>query len=134
MNGISADGAGRDAAIAPYGIYPLDPWQRAGIICDYLIIEGTMTDQALINALEERGLKARPLLPTANGERSAHDEIVEVIKGNRRMILHGAAINQLLIEWIHTSRYADAVNELFETPDPAARGVLTFSNERGAWI
>jgi hypothetical protein len=134
MKGISADGAGRDAAIAPYGIYPLDPWRRAAIICDYLIIEGTMADQSLISALEERGLEARSLLPAANGMRSVRDEIMEVVKGNQRMVLHGAAIKQLVLEWIHTNRYADAVSELFETPDPASQGVLTFSNERGAWI
>jgi hypothetical protein len=134
MKGISADGAGRVAAIAPYGIYPLDPWQRAAIICDYVIVEGTMADRALISALEKRGLEARSLLPAANGARSAHDEIMEVIRGDRRMVLHGAAINQLLLEWVHTNRYADAVNELFRTPDPRPQGVLTFSNERGAWI
>ena len=134
MKGISADVAGRDAAVAPYGIYPLDPWQRAGIICDYLIIEGTLADQGLIGSLEKRGFAARSLLPAANGMRSARDEVMEVVKGNRRMVLHGAAINQLLLEWIHTNRYADAIGELFKTPDPASQGVLTFSNERGAWI
>jgi hypothetical protein len=134
MKGISADGAGREAAIAPYGIYPLDPLQRAGIICDYLIIEGTMADQALVGTFEKRGFEVRSLLPAANGMRTARDDVMEVVKGNRRMILHGAGISQLLLEWIHTNRYADAVDELFETPDPASQGVLTFSNERGTWL
>jgi hypothetical protein len=134
MKAISADAAGRDAATAPYGIYPLPAWQRAGLICDYLIIEGTMADRTLVAALEKRGMSARPLLPAANGVRSAYQDVMEVTKGNRRVTLHGAAVNQLLYEWIVTSRYADAVAELFDTPTPSPRGVLTFSNERAAWI
>jgi hypothetical protein len=134
MKAISVDVAGRDAAIAPYGIYPLPAWQRAGLICDYLIIEGTMTDRTLVAAFEKRGLAARPLLPAANGVPSAGEDVLDVTRGNRRVVLHGAAVNQLLFEWIATDRYAEAVAELFDMPTPSPQGVLTFSNERAVWI
>lgn len=134
MKAISADAAGRDAAIAPYGIYPLPAWQRAGLICDYLIIEGTMADRTLVAAFEKRGMTARPLLPAANGVQSADQDVLEVTRGNCRVVLHGAALNQLLLEWIVTDRYADAVAELFDMPNPSPQAVLTFSNERSAWI
>jgi hypothetical protein len=77
---------------------------------------------------------ARPLLPAANSEQSAYQDVMEVTRGNRRLVLHGAAVSQLLFEWIVTNRYADAVAELFDTPTPSPQGVLTFSNERAAWI
>jgi hypothetical protein len=75
-------------------------------------------------------MSARLLLPAASGERSAGQDVLEVVRGQRRLVLHGAAVTQLLLEWIVTDRYAEAVAELIESPDPSAHGVLTFSNER----
>jgi hypothetical protein len=133
MKAISADLAGRDPAIAPYGIYPMPAWQRAGLICDYLIIEGTMTDRTLITALERRRLATRLLLPAASGHRSAGQNVLEITRRDRSLVLHGAAVNQLLLEWIMTDRYADAIAELLDTEHPSPRGVLTFSNEVAVW-
>jgi len=133
MKSISADAAGRDPAIAPFAIFPLPAWQRAGLICDYVIIETTMAAQSLIVALGERGMSARPLLPLVNGARSPGDEELEITRGQRRMILHGAAITQMLHEWVFTERYAEATAELIGTTGLAPNDVLTFSNERAQW-
>jgi hypothetical protein len=51
LRAVSADVAARDPATAPYGIYPLPAWQRAGLICDYLIVEAIMTELALMAAM-----------------------------------------------------------------------------------
>jgi hypothetical protein len=133
MKAISADVAGRDPAIAPYGIYPVPAWQRAGLICDYPIIEGTMTDRTLVTALERHGLATRLLLPAASGHRSSGQSVLEITRRDRSLILHGAALNQLLLEWIVTDRYADAIAELLGTEHPSPQGVLTFSNEVAVW-
>jgi hypothetical protein len=133
MKSISADAAGRDPAIAPFAIFPLPAWQRAGLICDYVIIETTIAAHSLIAALGKHGMSARPLLPSANGARSPGEEVLEVIKGQRRMVLRGAAVTQMLHEWVLTERYARATAGLIGTTDVAPQGVLTFSNERAQW-
>jgi len=133
MRAVSADVAARDPAIAPYGIFPLPTWHRAGLICDYIMIETFMAEYPLLNALQKRGMTTRPLLAEPDGAPTAEHHVFEATKGQRRLVLHGAAITQLLLEWIVVDRYAEAVNELMDTRDRSMEGVLTFSNEHAAW-
>jgi hypothetical protein len=133
LRAISADAAARDPGIAPYGIYPLPARVRAGLICDFVIIESIMAEQHLIAALERQGLEVKLLLPASGGLRGQGEHVLAVVRGERQLTLHSAAVTQLLLEWIETSRYAEAVSDLIESPDPARHGVLTFSNERAAW-
>jgi hypothetical protein len=84
-------------------------------------------------SLELQGLTVKSLLPLSSGERSQGEHVLTVARGQRQITLHGAAITQLLLEWIETNRYAQALSDLIDSPDPAPHGVLTFSNERAAW-
>lgn len=133
LRAVSADAAARDCATAPWGIYPLPPHQRAALICDYLITNTYMSADGLAAQFRRRAVNAQLLLPDANGSFDSDTDVLAITHRQRRVRIRGAAIYQLLIEFIHTDRFVEAFLELLDTPDIPDHAVLTFSNEKRSW-
>ncbi|MFE4875102.1 hypothetical protein [Streptomyces sp. NPDC056682] len=135
LRGVSADTAGRDPATAPWGIYPLPAHHRAALICDYLVLEMFISADDIARRFRRLGLNAVVLLPGAHESFDSRSEIISVTdpRRQRRLVLHGAAVSQLLMEFVHTDRLIQASAEALRLPHTPSHSLLIYSNESPAW-
>ncbi|MFF3488981.1 hypothetical protein ACFYXC_37890 [Streptomyces sp. NPDC002701] len=62
----SENSVARNSFTAPWGIYPLQPAQCAGLIADMLVFTVTMSADNFVEELRRAGLNARWILPKAS--------------------------------------------------------------------
>ena len=133
FNAYTTDMAARDPALAPYSIYPLPPEICAQLICDQVARLITISFDAIHRALDRPGADIRIVAnaPTT-GLLDGGAPVVQIRHRDRRLTVPMSAIKQLLLEFIDTKRWAEAVWDLIETAD-TKHAVLTSMNERAAW-
>ncbi|WP_269288755.1 hypothetical protein [Streptomyces sp. H39-C1] len=124
------DAAASDPLLAPYSIYPLPAGQRAALICDHLLVEVTLSAQALQHSFRQTGLAAQILLTAADPDSEA---VMKVIGTKRTATLYSPAVRQLLLEFIHTRCFVRAFAAELARPGRSRHNLLTFSNEQAAW-
>lgn len=128
----SGDKAALDPALAPYGIYPLPVHRRAQLICDHLIIESTITMEVLTAALARPGAQIEMVAPDVERDLDGGTPVLQIRSENRSLTIPMSVVSQLLLEFIDTRRWAQAVWETLDSTD-IAHTVMTFTNERAAW-
>ncbi|MFJ9729280.1 hypothetical protein ACIRP3_41715 [Streptomyces sp. NPDC101209] len=133
LRATSIDSAARDPATAPWGIYPLPAHLRAALICDYLILESFLAADQVAARFHRRRLNAQVLLPVTGNGFDEHTQVLQVTDNGHGVVVHGNAMYQLLMEFVRTDRFIDAIGEVLKLPDPSIRSLLTYSNERAAW-
>jgi hypothetical protein len=133
LRAFSADTAARDPTTAPLGIYPLSPDLCADMISDLLVIEVIISDEVLRDAFERVGFETEILLPQESSNFNGDNPIVRLRLEDRGLVIHGTAINQLLLELVDVHRYAAALREMFDARLNTPGAVLVYRNERAHW-
>ena len=120
IKGYSGDTASRSPIMAPWSIYPFSPADCAGIICDLLFFDTTVSADALVESLERAGLRGEVLLAPADRKLEGDMPVVRAHWRDRAITWHAHGLNQLLYE--------------LAKPDALARGITgTNPDGRPAW-
>lgn len=125
-----ADRDERNPFLAPFSVFPLSVAHRTALICDLVLVETTMDVQALADGFSKSGVAANVLLNYASRPGA---DVLEVITGDRRMVVHSAAITQLLYEMVRTDCFAKAFVGDYRSSGANGKFVTVFNNERAAW-
>ncbi|MEU9158437.1 hypothetical protein AB0D59_49920 [Streptomyces sp. NPDC048417] len=133
LRATSVDSAARDPATAPWGIYPLPAHHRAALICDYLVLESFLVADEVAARFHRKRLDAQVLLSVPGHGFDGHTKILQIADNGHNIVVHGNAMYQLLMEFVRTDRFVDAIDEALKLPDPSIHSLLMYSNERAVW-
>ncbi len=79
----SFEQAARHTDIAPFGIFPLEPWQRARLTCDFLAYEVHMPTEAVLGAASRAGLEAEIDLSERSGTLEPEAGVFRIRRGDK---------------------------------------------------
>jgi hypothetical protein len=131
--GNSGDTVGRSPVVAPLSIFPLDPANRAELICDLLTFETTLSVDVLAEMLNSRGLRVEVLYPNRNQQVPYDADVLRVQLGNRGMTIHAPAMNSLMFELLRPSAWCDAVAESLSLDEPPTHPEVVLRDEASTW-
>jgi hypothetical protein len=148
VHALSTDTAGRAAEHAPWGIYPFDPDICARLICDYLLVECSVSLPAVAAAIrrqraEVRELPVPQLLPTVDraillvavpyGEQ--HPLIGDHLQMKGTQIT-ARNLRQPLLEMWTLDSWASTVVELFHDPNfhPGESVIPILQYRQTSWL
>jgi hypothetical protein len=120
------------AAVMPFALYPLLPYEAALLICDYLGFDMTVAPERITAQLEHLGFSTDIPLPTANDDLAATDTVITLRRGSRGLRLHPGALYELLMESLDLSTWAAAIAEVMDDPNAPPHPVLALSTT-GVW-
>jgi hypothetical protein len=132
----SLDSVGLGPTLAPFSIYPFRPEICAALTCDYVSVRPVLGINALISALTSAGFQnvSRPELIDLNQPQLP---VVSGAIGKKAMSINGAALQQIMLEFIDVRRLALAMKDYCLSDDLPVNGprvgVLIFRNERATW-
>ncbi|MFE9687857.1 hypothetical protein [Streptomyces sp. NPDC006285] len=109
----SGDSAARNFLTAPWGIYPLQPAQCAGLIADMLVFTVTMSADNFVEELRQTGLNARWILPEGAEIGSEHP-LVEIDGHGHRLRVGCAEIERLLLELTDVPTWAEGIDRMLQ--------------------
>ena len=98
IKGYSGDTASRSPTMAPWSIYPFSPADCAGLICDLLFFDATVSADALVESLERVGLRGDVLLAPADVRVEGAMPVIRARWRSRAVTWHALGLNQLLYE------------------------------------
>lgn len=130
----SGDSAARSSSLVPFGNFPIAPLHAARLICDHLVTEIHMPAVAVMNAIEAHGFEVE--FPIGGRNTTVAPEGVSFIvrHGSRSITLHGAAVAQLLFEFLTLETVADSITELMGMAHPPEEPVPVNRLEEAIWI
>lgn len=130
----TGDSAARSTSLVPFGNFPISPLHAARLICDHLVAEVHLPARAVIDAIEARGFVVE--FPIGGRNTTVEPEGVSFIvrRGDRSITLHGAAVTQLLIEFLTLDTLADSLAELMDSPNPPEEPVPVNGMEDATWV
>jgi hypothetical protein len=106
--GHSGDTAGRSPVVAPFSIFPLDPADRADLICDLMTFETVLSIDSLAQMLRDRGLRVEVLFPERDQQLPMDADVLRVRYRNRELTIHAPAMSPLG-GWCRTGVYGAGV-------------------------
>ncbi|MFH8255944.1 hypothetical protein [Streptomyces roseolus] len=128
----SGDSAARNTMAPPWGIYPLQPAQCAGLIADVLVFSVTLSSDNFIEEVRKAGLDADWVLP--DGAEMGPDEPVVTIKGHGRQVtMARAGVEQLMLELTDLRAWAEGIDQLLRKGTPGSQPWPYFSDEHKVW-
>jgi hypothetical protein len=133
LRGVSVDIAARDAATAPFAIYPFDPDTCARLTCDLVSFEHLISFDRIAGAFEGEGFETDCRLPERSEETDPRDTVLIARRRDRTVAIHGSGISQVLFEMVDPRRFAAAVREITDRSTWVGPAIFTFTNERAVW-
>jgi hypothetical protein len=133
LRGLRLDQADAYPYLAPFTIYPFDPWTCARLTCDLLTFESTLAWDRLAAAFRAQRFETECLLPDSNEPLGSTVSVLVARRGEGGVTLHGGGMNQILLELVELNSYVSGVAELLVRQLQAPSGVLVFANERATW-
>jgi hypothetical protein len=134
IKGYSGDSAARSPSMAPWTVYPFSPLDCAGLICDMLVFETTVSADALVESLERAGVKGEILLPMADTTIAGGMPVVKAHWGGRTVTWHAQGLNQLLYELAEPDALARGIAEVLHMGSAPDYPVLVYADERSSWF
>lgn len=131
--GNSGDTVARSPVVAPLAIFPLDPADRAELICDLLTFETTLSVDVLAEMLNSRGLQVEVLFSSPNQQVPHDADVLRVQLGNRGMTIHAPAMNSLMFELLRPSAWCDALAESLSLNEPPTHPEVVLRDEASTW-
>ncbi|WP_328750262.1 hypothetical protein OHT57_32455 [Streptomyces sp. NBC_00285] len=129
----SGDSAARNTMAPPWGIYPLQPAQCAGLIADVLVFTVTLSSDNFIEELRKQGLDAEWVLP--RGADMEHAQPVVIIQGHgRRVTMARAGIEQLMLELTDLQAWAHGMDQLLRKGVAGWQPWPYFTDECKVWV
>jgi hypothetical protein len=134
IKGYSGDTASRSPIMAPWSIYPFAPIDCAGIICDILFFDTTVSADALVESLEHAGLTGEVLLVPADTKLEGDMPVVRARWRDRALTWHAHGLNQLLYELAEPDALARGIRELIQMDDLPGEPVVVYKDEPASWF
>ena len=134
IKGYSGDTASRSPIMAPWSIYPFAPIDCAGIICDVLFFDTTVSADALVESLERAGLTGEVMLVPADMKLEGDMSVVRAHWRDRTITWHAHGLNQLLYELAEPDALARGIRELIQMNDPPSDPVVVYKDEAASWF
>jgi hypothetical protein len=134
IKGYSGDTAARSPIMAPWSIYPFSPIDCAGLICDLLFFDTTVSDAALVESLERAGLTGEVLLAPADVKLEGAMPVVRARWRDRAVTWHAHGLGQLLYELAEPDTLARGMSEVLRMSDPPDYPVLVHKDEAASWF
>jgi hypothetical protein len=131
--GNSGDTVARSPLVAPLSIFPLDPANRAELICDLLTFETTLSVDVLAQMLNSRGLQVQVLFPSPDQQVPHDADVLRVQLGSRGMTIHAPAMNSLMFELLRPSAWCDALAESLRLDEPPTHPEVVLRDEASTW-
>lgn len=129
----SGDSAARNTMAPPWGIYPLQPGQCAGLIADVLVFSVTLSSDNFIQELGKQGLDAEWVLPSGADMESAQP--VVIIRGHGRQVtMARAGLEQLMLELSDLQVWARGMEQLLRKGVPGQEPWPYFADEGRVWV
>ncbi|MGA5218830.1 hypothetical protein ACPCAE_22535 [Streptomyces cinereoruber] len=129
----SGDSAARNTMAPPWGIYPLQPAQCAGLIADVLVFSVTLSAGNFIEELRKTGLNANWVLPDG-AEMGPAQPVVTVEGHGRRVTMARAGIEQLMLELTDLRAWADGMDQLLRKGTAGRQPWPYFIDEHKVWV
>lgn len=128
----SGDQASRNTLLPPWGIYPLQPAECAGLIADVLVFTVTTSSDGFIEEVRKAGLDARWVLP--EGREMGPDEGVVEIEGyGQRTTMTRWEIERLLLELTDLPTWAEGIKQLLRRGPAGWQPWPHFPDEHLIW-
>lgn len=134
IKGYSGDKASRSPIMAPWPIYPLTPTDCAGLVCDVLFFDTTVSADALVESLERAGLTGEVLLAPADVTLEGAMPVVRAHWRNRAVTWHAHGLNQLLYELAEPDALARGIREVIQMDDPPGEPTIIYKDEATSWF
>lgn len=134
VRGVSADMAARSPIIAPWSIFPFAADDCAELITDRMIVQTTVSADALADHFESLGLHAEVALPVAGGELRGDTAVLRVSWRDHQLTIHADGLSQLLYELVEPKTWALAIREVLTGANQPAEPVLVFNDESKTWF
>lgn len=128
----SGDSAARNYLTAPWGIYPLQPAQCAGLIADVLVFTVTLSSDNFVEELRRAGLDVRWVLPEG-AEIESSQSLLEINGHGRRLQVACAEIERLLLELTDLQTWAEGIDRLLEKTESRCQPWPYFTEEHRVW-
>jgi hypothetical protein len=134
IKGYSGDTASRSPIMAPWTIYPFTPIDCAGLACDLLFFDTTVSADALVESLKRAGLTGEVLLVPADTKLEGDMPVVRAQWRDRTITWHAHGLNQLLYELAEPDALARGIRELIQIDDPPGEPVVIHKGEAASWF
>ena len=134
IKGYSGDTASRSPIMAPWPIYPFTPIDCAGLVCDLLFFDTTVSADALVESLERAGLTGEVLLMPADTKLEGDMPVVRAQWRDRTITWHAHGLNQLLYELAEPDALVRGIRELIQMDDPPGEPVVIHKGEAASWF
>ena len=134
VKGYSGDTASRSPIMAPWSIYPFTPIDCAGLICDLLFFDTTVSADALVESLERAGLSGEVLLAPADTKLEGDMPVVRAQWRDRAVTWHAHGLGQLLYELAEPDTLARGMREVLLMGNPPDYPVLIHKDESANWF
>ncbi|MEV8435139.1 hypothetical protein [Streptomyces chartreusis] len=128
----SGDRAARNSLIAPWGIYPLQPAQCAGLIADVLVFTVTLSSDNFVEELRRAGLDVQWILPEG-AEIELAQPLLEIKGHGSRLRVACDEIERLLLELTDLNTWAEGIDRLLETTQSSCQPWPYFNEEHQVW-
>ncbi|MET9104960.1 hypothetical protein [Streptomyces zhihengii] len=128
----SGDSAARNTMAVPWGIYPLQPAQCAGLIADVLVFTVTLSSDDLVDELGKHGLDAEWVLPSGAEMQTAQP--VMIIRGHGHQVtMARAGLEQLVLELSDLQVWARGMDQLLRRGKAGRQPWPYFADEYKVW-
>ena len=134
IKGISGDTAARQPILAPWSIYPFPSADCAALICDLLIFETIISDQALMASFDRAGLRGEVLLTPTTGQLAGATGTVRAHLGQRALTWHAYGLGVLLFELAEPDTLARGSAELLRMASPPPEPTIVYTGEAETWL
>ncbi|MGN9796220.1 hypothetical protein ACTMTU_34745 [Streptomyces sp. OZ13] len=128
----SGDSAARNTLAPPWGIYPLQPAQCAGLIADVLVFSVTLSSDNFIEELRKAGLDAHWVLPDGADLKPAQP-VVAIQGHGRRVLMARAELERILLELTDLQTWASGMDQLLRKGTAGWQPWPYFMDEHRAW-
>ncbi|MFJ6291828.1 hypothetical protein ACIQJX_00590 [Streptomyces griseoviridis] len=128
----SSDNTARNTLAPPWGIYPLQPAECAGLIADVLVFTVTMSSDNFIEELHKVGLNAEWVL-AEGADMAPLQPIVAIYGHGRRVVMARAEVERLLLELTDLGTWARGVERLLQMGVAGWQPWPYFTDEHKVW-
>ena len=129
----SGDSAARNTMAPPWGIYPLQPAQCAGLIGDVLVFTVTLSSDNFIEELGKQGLDAQWVLPSG-AEMGPAQPVVTIQGHGRQVTMARAGLEQLMLELTDLQSWARGMDQLLQKGAAGWQPWPYFTEEHKVWV
>lgn len=130
----SFDIAGRSPLVPPWAIYPLEPDECAGMICDLIAFESVVSGLAILRSLEREGLRTELRLPDGNSTLDPKTAILRTTNGRNELSVYPNGLSPMMLELLRPSTWAAGTSELLRSQPRAPQAHPLFLDDDRHWM